>query len=338
LVERGRALLDLRRPREAIPWLQKAVTADPDNYLARCDLALALFRLGELRAAIHAADQAAAINPSLAWPHFLRTLAYLSLGKRKLALLAAREAVRLEPGGADALYALAFAQMTNRQRLEARATAERLRQAAPHEARSHELLGWIARRRWRWKEAEAHYRQALALDPESTSAIAGLALVLEHRGKRREAIGLLQQAVRSRPDDPDLAWQMVRTVDRFRSRLPVLVVLALILLDSAAVIAWITVTTLVGSAIIGSFFLFMLWLLLWFGLLVAAHVLYLRRRLRRALPPAVVTFRDLTWKRWKQEAEASQLVLTFGLPLSCWHLAVRAARFVYRRWRARVRS
>jgi hypothetical protein len=50
---------------------------------------------------------------------------------------------------------------------------------------------------------------------------------------------------------------------------------------------------------------------------------YLCRRLHRALPPAVVAFRDVTWKRWKQQADTSQLVLPVGLPLTYWYLAIR---------------
>lgn len=90
--------------------------------------------------------------------------------------------------------ALAHAELINGMKAEARATAERLRGRAPAYAPSHEILGLVALEERNWREAEAHFRRALAIDPESATSLNNLALVLG-QGKATEAIHALYEAV-----------------------------------------------------------------------------------------------------------------------------------------------
>ena len=82
------------------------------------------------------------------------------MGKRRPALAAAREAARLAPMLPESLFALASAELAAGQFRPARQSAERLRLLAPDRALSHQMLGLIALRERKNKEAEAHYRRA----------------------------------------------------------------------------------------------------------------------------------------------------------------------------------
>ena len=76
--------------------------------------------------------------------------------------------------------------------------------ADPNSAKLHVLLGDIYRQQKNVPEAEKEYRQALALDPEDTGALFGLALALLANRQTDEALSLAQAALNKHPDDPEL--------------------------------------------------------------------------------------------------------------------------------------
>ena len=55
-----------------------------------------------------------------------------------------------------------------------------------------------------FRSTEKEYRQALALRPEDTGALFGLALALLANRQTDEALSLAQAALNKHPDDPEL--------------------------------------------------------------------------------------------------------------------------------------
>lgn len=76
--------------------------------------------------------------------------------------------------------------------------------ADPNSPKLHVLLGDIYRQQKNVPEAEKEYRQALALRPEDTGALFGLALALLGNRQTDEALSLAQAALNKHPDDPEL--------------------------------------------------------------------------------------------------------------------------------------
>jgi TolB-like protein/DNA-binding winged helix-turn-helix (wHTH) protein/Flp pilus assembly protein TadD len=79
----------------------------------------------------------------------------------------------------------------------------------PDIAEAHTLLGKFYQAQWRWSEAESEYRRALALKPNDSAALLGLANWLMCQGRTDEAVEL---ALYARSLDPvgvsgsELAW------------------------------------------------------------------------------------------------------------------------------------
>src|SRR5437763_1978521 len=89
------ALVAVGRPADAIPWLERAIAADPHAVEPRCMLTLALVRLGRPAEALAAAERAVGVAPQHEWPHRLHALTLLQVGRRAEARAAAQEAARV---------------------------------------------------------------------------------------------------------------------------------------------------------------------------------------------------------------------------------------------------
>jgi hypothetical protein len=172
-----------------------------------CALGAAHLEAGRNREALRAAERALGIDPELEWAHRLRAYALIGLAdhfrmriepiglrRRIRALEAAREAARLDPEGRAALITLVealLARRTRRSRREALVVAERLVMLAPDDPATHNTLGRVFLKRHRWKDAEAAYRRALALDPHNYVALNNLGVAIRRAarwyGPRRAA-------------------------------------------------------------------------------------------------------------------------------------------------------
>jgi tetratricopeptide (TPR) repeat protein len=77
-------------------------------------------------------------------------------------------------------------------------------QLEPNSARSHILLGDIYRQRERYDDAIKEYAKALALSPEDTAALLGLASAYYGVENTAKAIDTARQALLGSPDDPEI--------------------------------------------------------------------------------------------------------------------------------------
>jgi TolB-like protein/Tfp pilus assembly protein PilF len=89
--------------------------------------------------------------------------------------------------------------------------AEKALELDPNLAEAHVLLANVKQEQWHWADAEAEYRRALALNPNSAAAHEGLALWLACQGRADEAVAW---AERGRELDPlavsfeDFGWTL----------------------------------------------------------------------------------------------------------------------------------
>jgi tetratricopeptide (TPR) repeat protein len=199
---RGQALLDARRPAEAVEVLRRAVAADPADAQSLCLLSLAHLRAEDPWQALAVANDAAAAAPTSVWAQRLRCSALIKLRMPDGALAAAHQAVTLAPYAADSYLMLGEAHLAAGNLHEAGLAADRARSLAPHQTAPHVLASVVALRGHRWSEAEGHARAALAADPENTAALNNLGVALRGLGKRREAVHYMGTASRLDPSNP----------------------------------------------------------------------------------------------------------------------------------------
>lgn len=261
LLARARHLLDLRRPSEALPLLDRAARLQPRSVAAHAWMANAYLAQGDRGRAWAATRQALAADPTHEWPHRLASILYRGEGKKDNALREALEAVRLGPEVREALYVLGVAQLALKRGVEARATAMRLLGRHPAYTEAHRLLGDVDLAEKKFPDAELHYRDALAQDPQNLNALNNLAVALQRQKRDDEAYALFEQAARLDPSN-DLAQSnlyramrrrlsLFRVPGRLRFVLPVLalaafpvlggvglVVLALVAVDRTVVVPW----------------------------------------------------------------------------------------------------
>jgi tetratricopeptide (TPR) repeat protein len=215
LIDRAEHLIGVRRYSEALPWLSRALAAEPQNARAHCFMALAFLSLGESSKALAAGARAVAADPEDEWPHRLCSIALHERGKRRAALQSASEAARLGPDVPEALFTLVRAQLACRRRREAAATADHLAAVAPGEVLVHRALGEVAMARRDWRAAEAHFRCAVARDPESYVALTNLGFVLHRLGRAPEAIERFHDAARANPAASVARANLIGAVRRF---------------------------------------------------------------------------------------------------------------------------
>ena len=225
LTQRANALLEAKRPADAIGVLHQAIAMDPGTVQARCLLALAHLRLDQPAEALAAAGDASAYAPEYEWPHRLRASALIQLSRPKEALAAARVAVNLSPERPEVFLMLAEAELAARSFGAARSSTLRALELDPFRPGAHVMLSTLALRAGAWRQAEGHARDALGLDPENTAAMNNLGLALRATGRRREAVHYLGTASRLDPRNPLYRRNAMRATTRFS----IGVVLALVL-------------------------------------------------------------------------------------------------------------
>jgi len=208
-IMRGLQLKQLGRYEEAAKAFMEALAQEPNDAFALHQLAGCQWRIPEQRKeALETIDRAIAIEPVEAEHHVLRAFILCALDRPKESLESTRMALTIEPNDslAHTAEAQAYLQMENwplaeRSAREALAldadntgAANQLAQALrlqnklaenaehlagmlardPEDAFTHANAGWTELQRGRHQEAEAHFREALRLDPDFEYAREGL--------------------------------------------------------------------------------------------------------------------------------------------------------------------
>ncbi|HEX4017578.1 MAG TPA: tetratricopeptide repeat protein [Frankiaceae bacterium] len=219
-LQRAKAALDLRRPDEALRHLDRALASAPHDDRLWCLRAQAMLQLERPEEALEAARRAAGLDPTEEWSHRLSSVALVNLNRPAEAVTEAREAVRLAP----------HLPIVRVQLAQAMANLPEMRQAAYHEALAavtldpnepecHLVVADTARKLGWTRQAEAAYRQVLAMDPGNAAAMNNLAVLRLQQGRTGEALSGFTAAA---AHDPRMAvarrnvevtaWKLVQRV------------------------------------------------------------------------------------------------------------------------------
>ena len=139
--------------------------------------------------------------PTRAPYHYELGLILRAAGKPPEAVEAWKQAVKLDPGYADAWEAMGQVYLDAARYREATAAFEAALKADPARARVHALIGDAQSQAGRWKEAIASYGAALKADPNLTGVYYRLGRAYSEMGQYDKAIGFYQRGLASKPDD-----------------------------------------------------------------------------------------------------------------------------------------
>ncbi|MEC7241206.1 MAG: tetratricopeptide repeat protein [Myxococcota bacterium] len=114
----------------------------------------------------------------------------------------ARERLAIDPDSPWALTQLGYYQYLAFDYEGCKETYARFIELYPSEAAGYNNLALVYKRLGEYPKEEAHYRLALALDPEDTYVLNNLAVNLAHQGRFDEALGIMKRLRQIQPDDP----------------------------------------------------------------------------------------------------------------------------------------
>ncbi len=192
---RAAALCDLGRFDDAIGVLGPLVAAEPEAPMPWCLLARANIGAGHNEDALGCATRAVALRPDDEWPHRLRSIALGRLDRHAEAVNEARQSVRLAPHLWQTHHRLAYAHLAGGWHGdEARRAAAEACSLGPLEAVTHTAVGAVALAAGDRDTAEAAFRHALTIDPNSDVAHNELARLHLRRRSLANAGGLADAA------------------------------------------------------------------------------------------------------------------------------------------------
>jgi tetratricopeptide (TPR) repeat protein len=202
------ALLMLTDVEDAIGELERAISLDPTLIKAQFNLAEAYSNSPSHGAAkqMEQLRKIISIAPDFARAHLALGKALLHDSKVSDAVTELRDAVRLDPTSGEAHYQLGLALARSGQQQEAAAEVTKGRELSSADERNQNAEldiseGRGALQKSELQEAEAKFRHAIKLQPNSAIAQHFLGMVLEKEGNTVDAIGAYQKAVELNPGD-----------------------------------------------------------------------------------------------------------------------------------------
>ena len=200
----GSALIDLQRPEQALPALQKAARRSGDPVIEDL-LARALFATGQTSEAITQWRRATERRPPHP-PAFLELSGALSAaGRYGEALGVLAQALDLMPRADGLRIALGHIHLKLNDRARARSAFEHVRAAAPGRRDALIALAKLATLEGDYAEAAALYRQALAKQPDDPPSRISLGKCLLELGHRDEGEAIIRRAIQDAPSFAPLA-------------------------------------------------------------------------------------------------------------------------------------
>ena len=211
--------------------LKKALDKDPKNYQAWFDLGFVLNHQGHVEDSIHAYRQSVAANPDVFESNLnlgLMLVRYNSPEAEQFlrAATTLKPTDHVEEGQARAWLALAHL-LENTKPSEALQAYAKASELTPKDPEPHLSAGLLHERQKEFSDAEAEYKQALALDPhskdpqntdpqkqdsQSTEAAIGLTNIYMKSNRLGDAEPLLRRLAAERPDDAGIHLQLGRVL------------------------------------------------------------------------------------------------------------------------------
>ncbi|WP_426490464.1 tetratricopeptide repeat protein [Hymenobacter sp. 102] len=170
----GLSLIRQNKPAESQPLAERAVALDAQNDFAFYVLSLACLQSGQLPpAALHIAT-ALQLRPTVPDYHFIQGSVAFAEGRVEAALTAANQGLRLRPQHVQCLNLRARALSRLGGEADWQPAYRQALREAPLFAPTHINLGFSHLEHAQFGRAEAHFLQALALDPTSHEARVGV--------------------------------------------------------------------------------------------------------------------------------------------------------------------
>ena len=167
---RGNALLGLGKYAEGCPTFDRAIQVDPQYAPGFAGRARCEFKDGKLNSAVTSAKQATTLDPQRLESWYLLGDLYRALEQPNEAITAYDQALKVSPNDFDAIAYKTMALLSVKRMKEAEAAIKRLNEIRPQAVLAKYLKAYLA----------------------------------HQQGKHREAINLLQQAIKDNPSNPQL--------------------------------------------------------------------------------------------------------------------------------------
>jgi tetratricopeptide (TPR) repeat protein len=201
LLNVGQELIKQNRPAEAVPLLEKAISASPNYAPLHFQLGVALNSSGNKDLALDAFDAAIKYQPDYFEAHSAMALTLREKGLAVNALQHFREAVRLRPSSVEARNNLGSALAESGKADEAVAEYEAALKIEPDNPTTHSGLALVLHQQKKLDEAIRHYNLALKVEPEDAGVHSNLALALKAIGNSAAATEHFSEAIRLQPDN-----------------------------------------------------------------------------------------------------------------------------------------
>ncbi len=167
-LQRGSMLLNANRPKDALPYFQAAIAADPDSPLGYAELARCYNELpGQRGKSIRAIDRAIALAPTTSRYFGLKGWFLVCLTHYRRAFTAAQQGLAINPICGQSLNALANAHTKLGQWKKAEAACLRILELNPNDGPGLNLLAQALRHQGRWKDARETVARILAQMPNN---------------------------------------------------------------------------------------------------------------------------------------------------------------------------
>lgn len=207
LLDEAQAALNKSDYAAAIEPLQKFIAEKPDVAFAHFQLAYAYTGLGRPEDAQPEYEKTIALDPKMAEAQL--NLGILLLDRRPQAAIAPlSKAVELLPLQSRPRFLLGLAEERSGDLEPAAESFEAAARLDPKDADTLTHLGRIYLRMNRPADAEAKFRTALGLDPQTPEALGGLALSLDAE-KKPEAVEAYRDYLAARPQDAEARSRLV---------------------------------------------------------------------------------------------------------------------------------
>src|SRR5581483_5687983 len=213
---RAESLLAKKGLPAAEALLQKVTAAEPSNYVAWFDLGFAQNGLGKTADSIASYKKSVELKPDVFESNLNLGLTLAKAGmpdaeKYLQAATTLKPTARVEEGQARAFVSLGHVlEKTDPERaLEAFRNAARLQ---PSDPEPHLSAGQLLESQNRFADAEQEYKQVLAIQPDSSDALAGIANVYMRGQRFSDAEQMLQRFVELHPQDATAHLQLARVL------------------------------------------------------------------------------------------------------------------------------
>ncbi|HEY1901970.1 MAG TPA: tetratricopeptide repeat protein [Terracidiphilus sp.] len=207
----GKIRFTQKRYPEGVALLEQALQYDPNSYDAL--RLIVAYDLNEKQADKGMARLNAQIEKSPKNSGFLDLLAQLQIRNKNLdqAFATAQKAIQLNPGDGEAVMLFAQVEVARGQTASALNAWQQWSKAHPNDAGADAILGTLEESRGDMNDAEAYYRKALQIQPQQPIAANNLAYRMLVNGENVDvALTLAQTARRAMPNSAStadtLAW------------------------------------------------------------------------------------------------------------------------------------